>query len=61
MARQQVLFELEPDQVDEDYDELAEILSNSHLNNNFLALAREVFLIEIYTDTAYLNVFFVTF
>ena len=26
----------------EEYDELTEIMSNAHLNTNFLALAREV-------------------
>ena len=40
LARQQIYIELDEDM--EDYEELTEILSNAHLNNNFLALAREV-------------------
>lgn len=40
LARQQVFIELDDDM--EDCEELTEILSNTHLNNNFLALAREV-------------------
>ena len=40
LGRQQVYLELS-DEVEE-YDELTEIMSNTHLNNNFLALAREV-------------------
>ena len=40
LGRQQIYLELEDE--DEDFDDLAEIMSNSHLNNNFLALAREV-------------------
>ena len=33
---------LELDEEAEDAEDLGEIISNSHLNNNFLALAREV-------------------
>lgn len=40
LGRQQVYLELSDDV--EEYDELTEIMSNTHLNNNFLALAREV-------------------
>ena len=40
LARQQIFLELDEDM--EDNEELTEILSNTHLNNNFLALAREV-------------------
>ena len=40
LGRQQIFLELE-DEV-EDFDDLSEIMSNTHLNNNFLALAREV-------------------
>ena len=40
LGRQQIFLELEEDV--EDADELVELMSNSHLNNNFLALAREV-------------------
>lgn len=40
LGRQQIYLELDEDV--EDYEELMEIMSNSHLNNNFLALAREV-------------------
>ena len=40
LARQQIFLELDEDM--EDCEELTEILSNTHLNNNFLALAREV-------------------
>jgi len=40
LGRQQVYLELKDDI--EEYDELTEIMSNTHLNNNFLALAREV-------------------
>lgn len=40
LARQQIFLELDEEM--EDYEELTEILSNTHLNNNFLALAREV-------------------
>ena len=40
LGRQQIFLEL-PDDIEE-FDELTEIMSNAHLNNNFLALAREV-------------------
>lgn len=40
LARQQIYLEL--DESMDDYDDLAEIMSNAHLNNNFLSLAREV-------------------
>ena len=40
LARQQMYLEL--DESMDDYDDLAEIMSNAHLNNNFLSLAREV-------------------
>ena len=41
LGRQQIFLEL-PDDIEE-FDELTEIMSNAHLNNNFLALAREVY------------------
>ena len=44
LARQQIFLELEEDM--EDNEELTEILSNTHLNNNFLALARELDIME---------------
>lgn len=40
LGRQQIFLELDEDMTD--YDELTELMSNSHLNTNFLALAREV-------------------
>ena len=40
LGRQQIFLELN-DEMDE-YDDLVEIISNAHLNNNFLALGREV-------------------
>ena len=40
LGRQQIYLDVEDDV--SDFDDLAEIMSNSHLNNNFLALAREV-------------------
>ena len=40
LGRQQVFLDLN-DEIEE-YDDLVEIMSNAHLNNNFLALAREV-------------------
>lgn len=40
LGRQQIFLELDEDT--DEYEELMEIMSNSHLNNNFLALAREV-------------------
>lgn len=44
LGRQQVFLEL--DDATDDYDDLVEIMSNSHLNNNFLALARELDIME---------------
>ena len=40
LGRHQIFIELN-DEVEE-YDDLVEIMSNAHLNNNFLSLAREV-------------------
>lgn len=40
LGRQQVFLEL-PEDMD-DYEDLTEILSNSHLNTHFLSLGREV-------------------
>ena len=37
---QQIFLELSEEL--EDYDDLIEIMSNTHLNNHFLSLAREV-------------------
>ncbi|KAL5006869.1 hypothetical protein ScPMuIL_015675 [Solemya velum] len=44
MGRQQIFLELSDDV--EEYDELTEIMCNAHLNNNFLALARELDIME---------------
>ncbi|XP_067938039.1 26S proteasome non-ATPase regulatory subunit 2-like [Watersipora subatra] len=44
LGRQQIFLELDEDV--EDSDELVELMSNSHLNNNFLALARELDIME---------------
>ncbi|CAC5368757.1 PSMD2 [Mytilus coruscus] len=44
LGRQQIFLEL-PDDIEE-FDELTEIMSNAHLNNNFLALARELDIME---------------
>ncbi|XP_067655757.1 26S proteasome non-ATPase regulatory subunit 2-like [Haliotis asinina] len=44
LGRQQIFLELNDDM--EEFDELMEIMSNAHLNNNFLALARELDIIE---------------
>ncbi len=41
LGRQQVFLELEDGEC-EDGDDLVDIMSNVHLNNSFLALAREV-------------------
>lgn len=41
LGRQQVFLELDDVEI-EDTDDLADIMSNVLLNNNFLALAREV-------------------
>lgn len=40
MGRQQIFLDLDEDM--DEYDDLIEIISNAHYNNNFLALAREV-------------------
>ena len=40
LGRLKIFLELDEDA--EDAEDLTEIISNSHLNNNFLALAREV-------------------
>ena len=40
LARQQIYLELDENM--DEYDDLVEIMSNAHLNNNFLSLAREV-------------------
>ena len=42
LGRQQVFLELEEGECD-DTEDIADIMSNVHLNNNFLALAREVY------------------
>ncbi|XP_052227644.1 26S proteasome non-ATPase regulatory subunit 2-like [Dreissena polymorpha] len=44
LGRQQIYLELRDDM--EENDELTEIMSNTHLNNNFLALARELDIME---------------
>jgi len=41
LGRQQVFLELEEGEC-EDSEDLTDIMSNVHLNNNFLALGREV-------------------
>lgn len=41
LGRQQMFVELEEGQCP-DVEDLTDIMSNVHLNNNFLALAREV-------------------
>ena len=41
LGRQQVFLDLEEGECD-DVEDIADIMSNVHLNNNFLALAREV-------------------
>ena len=43
LGRLKIFLELDEDA--DDAEDLGEIISNSHLNNNFLALAREVYLI----------------
>jgi len=40
LGRQQIFLELNENMVE--YDDLVEIMSNAHLNNHFLNLAREV-------------------
>lgn len=44
LGRQQVYLELNDDI--EEYDDLTENMSNTHLNNHFLALAREVSIVS---------------
>ena len=44
LGRQQIFLELNEEL--EDYDDLIEIMSNTHLNNHFLSLAREVWTIS---------------
>jgi len=44
LGRQQIFLDLEEDM--EDSEDLVEIISNAHLNNNFLALARELDIME---------------
>ena len=46
LGSQQIFLELNDDI--EEYDDLVEIMSNAHLNNNFLALAREVCSITVH-------------
>ena len=41
LGRQQMFLELEEEEC-EDSEDLTDIMSNVHLNNNFLALGREV-------------------
>ena len=41
LGRQQVFLELDDTECEE-VEDIADIMSNVHLNNNFLALAREV-------------------
>ena len=41
LGRQQIFLDLEDEGLEE-YDDLVELISNSHLNTNFVALAREV-------------------
>eukprot|EP00794_Sanderia_malayensis_P017065 gene17065-18785_t len=45
LGRLQIFLELDDEDI-EDSDDLAEIISNSHLNTNFLALARELDIME---------------
>lgn len=47
LGRQQVFLEL--NEGSQDYDDLVEIMSNSHLNNHFLNLARELDIMEAKT------------
>lgn len=49
LGRQQVFLEL-PEDMD-DYEDLTEILSNSHLNTHFLSLGREVSLLFVGTGS----------
>jgi len=45
LRRQQIAFDL-PEDMEEDADDITEILSNNHLNQNFLILARELDITE---------------
>lgn len=49
LGRQQVFLEL-PEDMD-DYEDLTEILSNSHLNTHFLSLGREVSMLPVGTGS----------
>ena len=46
LGRLQIFLEIDDDT--EDADDLTEIISNAHLNNSFLALAREVHIYKLY-------------
>jgi hypothetical protein len=46
LGRQQVFLELNENMVE--YDDLVEIMSNAHLNNHFLNLAREVSCVAVF-------------
>ena len=59
LGRQQVYLELSDDM--EEFDELTEIMSNTHLNNNFLALAREVRCLQLYVNYFFLWIFLYLF
>lgn len=50
LARQQIYLELDENM--DDYDDLVEIMSNAHLNNNFLSLAREVMLMALWPNSS---------
>lgn len=50
LARQQIYLELDENM--DDYDDLVEIMSNAHLNNNFLSLAREVILMALWPNSS---------
>ena len=41
LGRQQIFLDLEDEGIN-DWDALSDLISNSHLNTNFIALAREV-------------------
>ena len=60
LGRQQIFLELS-DEIEE-YDDLTEIMSNSHLNTNFLALAREVslYFLFVYLFSIFLNLSLLT-
>lgn len=53
LGRQQIFLELNEEL--EDYDDLIEIMSNTHLNNHFLSLAREVRFIDFTPTETLLN------